>query len=65
MARLVPMALPSVTQPVIDRQTGLVTRPWYTFFQQLATTVVQGPIAPVVDGDPVVWDGTTGRLVKD
>jgi hypothetical protein len=43
---------------------GTVTRPWVAFFNAIATQSVLGPASTVTDNAPVVWDGTSGRLVK-
>lgn len=51
--------------PIVDPQTGKVTRQWMSFFNQLANAIVQGPASSTVtDGAAVLWDGPSGRLVK-
>ena len=63
-----PLRLP-FDQPFLNAD-GTVSRAWAAAFNTMVNLMVQRPHAangnalPVVDGDPVVWDGTSGRLVK-
>ena len=60
------LVIPSAAQPVIDPQTGIMTRPWFVFLEKLSQLAVQGPaFGSVTSGNAVKWDGTTGRLVKE
>ena len=64
MAKLQAPVMPSPTQPFMDAQTGLVSRPWYVVIEYLVKNAVIGPGGTVTDGATVKFDGTGGRNVK-
>jgi hypothetical protein len=51
---------PNSSQPMVDPQTGLITRPWLRFLQQLLTAAA-GPETST-DNAIARFDGTTGEL---
>lgn len=57
--------LPSPQEPICDPKTGIISRNWFYALTQISQRMVQGPLSPVTDGTPVLFDGTSGRLVKE
>ena len=59
------LVIPSAAQPFLNPD-GTVSRSWFVFLEKLSQLAVQGPVfGSVTSGNPVKWDGTTGRLVKE